>query len=125
MLTAGEGRSVAEGLDYVATWNAGFLASDDLVEAMTAFLEKRPAELHRSGGGLPAAQRCAATSGPAGRLGFLVPLATSARTSGPTASMMSSACSRRSAASVPGPGLSSSGRLDQGAVDQSDVGQAA
>ena len=41
---AGEGRSVAEGLDYVATWNAGFLASDDLVEAMTAFMEKRPAE---------------------------------------------------------------------------------
>ena len=37
------GRSVAEGLDYVATWNAGFLASDDLVEAMAAFMEKRPA----------------------------------------------------------------------------------
>ena len=29
------------GLDYVATWNAGMLASDDLVEAMTAFMEKR------------------------------------------------------------------------------------
>ena len=42
VLAAGEGRSVAEGLDYVATWNAGFLASDDLVEAMGAFLEKRP-----------------------------------------------------------------------------------
>ena len=39
-----EDRSVAEGLDYVATWNAGFLASDDLVEAMTAFMEKRPPE---------------------------------------------------------------------------------
>jgi len=26
----------------VATWNAGFLASDDLLEAMTAFTEKRP-----------------------------------------------------------------------------------
>jgi len=42
VLAAGEGRSVAEGLDYVATWNAAFLASDDLTEAMTAFAEKRP-----------------------------------------------------------------------------------
>jgi enoyl-CoA hydratase len=42
VLAANEGRSVAEGLDYVATWNAGMLASDDLVEAMTAFMEKRP-----------------------------------------------------------------------------------
>ncbi len=42
VLAAGEDRSVAEGLDYVATWNAGFLASDDLTEAMTAFAEKRP-----------------------------------------------------------------------------------
>jgi enoyl-CoA hydratase len=44
VLTAGEGRSVAEGLDYVAAWNAGFLQSDDLVEAMTAFMAKRPPE---------------------------------------------------------------------------------
>jgi enoyl-CoA hydratase len=43
VLGAGDGRSVPEGLEYVATWNAGFLASDDLVEAMTAFMEKRPA----------------------------------------------------------------------------------
>ena len=42
VLTAGEGRSVAEGLDYVATWNAAFLSSDDLMEAMAAFMEKRP-----------------------------------------------------------------------------------
>ena len=42
VLAANEGRTVAEGLDYVATWNAGMLASDDLVEAMTAFMEKRP-----------------------------------------------------------------------------------
>ena len=42
VLAAGEGRSVAEGLDYVATWNAAFLSSDDLVEAMAAFMEKRP-----------------------------------------------------------------------------------
>jgi enoyl-CoA hydratase len=42
VLRAGEGRSVAEGLDYVAVWNAAFLQSSDLREAMTAFLEKRP-----------------------------------------------------------------------------------
>ena len=42
VLAANEGRTVAEGLDYVATWNAGMLASDDLTEAMTAFMEKRP-----------------------------------------------------------------------------------
>ncbi|HXP33785.1 MAG TPA: crotonase/enoyl-CoA hydratase family protein [Acidimicrobiales bacterium] len=44
VLSACEDKSVADGLDYVATWNAGFLSSDDLVEAMTAFLEKRPPE---------------------------------------------------------------------------------
>lgn len=44
VLAANEGRTVAEGLDYVATWNAGMLASDDLSEAVTAFLEKRPPE---------------------------------------------------------------------------------
>jgi len=42
VLTANEGRTVAEGLDYVATWNAGMLSSNDLVEAMTAFMERRP-----------------------------------------------------------------------------------
>ena len=42
VLTANEGRTVAQGLDYVATWNAGMLASDDLVEAMMAFMERRP-----------------------------------------------------------------------------------
>jgi enoyl-CoA hydratase len=41
ILAANEGRTVAQGLDYVATWNAGMLASDDLTEAMTAFLERR------------------------------------------------------------------------------------
>ena len=41
VLAANEGRSVAEGLDYVATWNAGMLSSDDLTEAVTAFMEKR------------------------------------------------------------------------------------
>jgi enoyl-CoA hydratase len=42
VLAASESRTVAEGLDYVAAWNAGALASDDLAEAMAAFAEKRP-----------------------------------------------------------------------------------
>ncbi len=43
VLSSGENMTVAEGLDYVATWNAAALGSDDLTEAMTAFMEKRPA----------------------------------------------------------------------------------
>lgn len=35
-------KSIEDGLTYVATWNAAFVASDDLREAMTAFFEKRP-----------------------------------------------------------------------------------
>lgn len=42
VLRACEDRSVDEGLDYVAVWNAAFLTSDDLTEAMTALFEKRP-----------------------------------------------------------------------------------
>ena len=41
VLRACEDRSVTDGLDYVAVWNSAFLQSDDLVEAMTAFIEKR------------------------------------------------------------------------------------
>ena len=41
VLRASEGHTVEEGLDYVAVWNSAFLASNDLVEAMTAFIEKR------------------------------------------------------------------------------------
>jgi enoyl-CoA hydratase len=41
VLVANEGKTVAEGLEYVALWNAGMLASDDLTEALTAFMEKR------------------------------------------------------------------------------------
>jgi len=41
VLASNEGRTVTQGLDYVATWNAGMLTSDDLTEAMTAFLERR------------------------------------------------------------------------------------
>lgn len=35
---------IRESNRYVATWNAGFLASADMMEAITATLEKRPAE---------------------------------------------------------------------------------
>ena len=42
VLVAGAGQTVADGLEFVAAWNAGFLASDDLAEAMAAFMEKRP-----------------------------------------------------------------------------------
>lgn len=34
-------KSVADGLSYVAVWNSAFLQSADLVEAMTAFRERR------------------------------------------------------------------------------------
>ena len=34
-------KSVEDGLTYVATWNAAFVASEDLQEAVTAFFEKR------------------------------------------------------------------------------------
>jgi enoyl-CoA hydratase/carnithine racemase len=37
-----EGKSVEDGLAFVAAWNAAFIQSDDLREAMTAFFEKRP-----------------------------------------------------------------------------------
>ncbi|GIW39968.1 MAG: enoyl-CoA hydratase [Candidatus Binatia bacterium] len=39
-----EGKSVADGLRYVAVWNAAFLPSKDLEEAVRAFLEKREPE---------------------------------------------------------------------------------
>lgn len=42
VLKACENRSIEEGLDYVGVWNAAFLQSNDLIEAMTAFMEKRP-----------------------------------------------------------------------------------
>lgn len=41
VLDACEGKSVADGLAYVAAYNAAFLASEDLGEAMAAFMEKR------------------------------------------------------------------------------------
>ena len=41
VLRAGEGRSIDESLDYMAVWNAAFLHSNDLMEAVAAFVEKR------------------------------------------------------------------------------------
>lgn len=35
-------RQLRDGLEYVAAWNSAFLASEDLGEAMAAFMEKRP-----------------------------------------------------------------------------------
>jgi enoyl-CoA hydratase len=35
--------SVADSLNYIATWNAAMLMSDDLTEAMTAAKQKRAA----------------------------------------------------------------------------------
>ena len=34
-------RSVADGLEYVATWNSAFLGSEDLGEAVAAFAQRR------------------------------------------------------------------------------------
>ena len=42
VLRAGRGRSIEESLDYVALWNAAFMHSDDLGEAISAFVERRP-----------------------------------------------------------------------------------
>lgn len=42
VLRAGADQTVEEGLDYVALWNSAYLLSDDLNEAITAHLEKRP-----------------------------------------------------------------------------------
>ncbi len=35
------GKSIEDGLEYVAAWNAAFVASEDLGEAISAFFEKR------------------------------------------------------------------------------------
>jgi enoyl-CoA hydratase len=43
VLNHGRGRTVEDGLDHVATWNAGMLIGHDLDEAVRATLEKRAA----------------------------------------------------------------------------------
>jgi enoyl-CoA hydratase len=42
VLAANDGKTVAEGLDFVADFNTLYINSNDLVEAMTSFMEKRP-----------------------------------------------------------------------------------
>jgi enoyl-CoA hydratase len=41
VLRANDGATVHEGLEFVARWNTSFIASNDLREAMTAFMERR------------------------------------------------------------------------------------
>jgi enoyl-CoA hydratase len=41
MLNYARDHSVADGLNYVATWNAAMLQSDDLMAAMTAGMMKQ------------------------------------------------------------------------------------
>jgi enoyl-CoA hydratase len=43
MLLYSRDHSVAEGLNYIATWNAGMMSLRDLEEGITAQAEKRPA----------------------------------------------------------------------------------
>jgi enoyl-CoA hydratase/carnithine racemase len=43
MLNHARDHSVADSLNYIATWNAAMLQSEDLMEAMTANMEKRAA----------------------------------------------------------------------------------
>ena len=41
ILQANDGRTIEQSLDYMAQWNSSFLVSNDLMEAMNAFIEKR------------------------------------------------------------------------------------
>jgi enoyl-CoA hydratase len=41
VLAANDGRTIADALDFVAHWNASYLFSNDLFEAVAAFMEKR------------------------------------------------------------------------------------
>ena len=44
VLAYGEGKTVADGLEYVAAWNAAFMQSEDLAEAASAFMSRRSPE---------------------------------------------------------------------------------
>lgn len=41
IIQANDGRTIEQALDYMAQWNSSFLVSNDLAEAMSAFVEKR------------------------------------------------------------------------------------
>lgn len=41
IVQANDGRTIDQALDYMAQWNSSFLVSNDLMEAMNAFMEKR------------------------------------------------------------------------------------
>ena len=41
ILQANDGRTIDQALDYMAQWNSSFLISNDLMEAMNAYLENR------------------------------------------------------------------------------------
>lgn len=41
ILQANDGRTLDQALDYMAQWNSSFLVSNDLMEAINAFMEKR------------------------------------------------------------------------------------
>jgi enoyl-CoA hydratase len=42
VLAFGDGTRVADAERFVAVWNAAFLASNDVGEAVQAFMERRP-----------------------------------------------------------------------------------
>ena len=42
VLNYSDEHTTEEGLEYVAQWNSSFIATNDVTEALTAFLEKRP-----------------------------------------------------------------------------------
>lgn len=46
VLAANDGHTIDEGLDFVARWNTMYLESNDLREAMSAFVEHRPAKFN-------------------------------------------------------------------------------
>jgi enoyl-CoA hydratase len=41
-ITYARDHSIADGLDQIASWNGATLISNDLTEALSAFMEKRP-----------------------------------------------------------------------------------
>ena len=71
VLQYGEGKSVQDGLDYVAAWNASFLLSDDLAEAMTAFSKSESRTSRGSDRGVHQKERRRGNSG-RGEIGAII-----------------------------------------------------